>query len=101
MSGTVARRPSVLTNGKKELSAFVDSSLFLLTLVTICDTGVQHLRSRKVFVDFTDGICVLNSNQKAFGVSGCFLGCFFKYFAKPYSPSGDIEMEFFLQVPSV
>lgn len=32
----------VLLSGKTELSAFVDSSLFLLTLVTPCDTGTSE-----------------------------------------------------------
>lgn len=44
MSGTVASYPClpVLLRGETELSAFVDSSLFLLTLVTPCDTGASE-----------------------------------------------------------
>lgn len=44
MSGTVASCPClpVVLSGNAELSAFVDSSLFLLTLVTPCDTGASE-----------------------------------------------------------
>lgn len=44
MSGTVAICAClpVLVSGKTDLSAFVDSSLFLLTLVTPCGTGASE-----------------------------------------------------------
>lgn len=44
MSGTVVSCAClpVLISGKTDLSAFVDSSLFLLTLVTPCGTGASE-----------------------------------------------------------